>query len=84
MSTSGFIGTIITFDTTATWAIEKVNSSSALLQVEKANDTLPSTLIKDNMMMEFEKDIPYEFLARNNNHPTPRSLVVIFRKAGSP
>jgi len=84
LSTSGFIGTTITFDTTTTWFIEKLNANSAMLQVEKVNDTLPSILIEETLRMEFEKDEPYEFLARNNNHPSPRSLVVIFRKTGIP
>ncbi|MFW5974986.1 MAG: hypothetical protein ACOCQ6_02150, partial [Bacteroidota bacterium] len=58
ISTSGFIGTIITFDTTADWFIEKLNAQSAMLQVNKANDTLPSLLINETLLMEFEQDEP--------------------------
>ncbi len=81
ISTSGFIGTIITFDSTTTWFIEKLNAQSAMLRVNKINDTLPSVLIEESIMMEFNEKEPYEFLARNNNHPSPRSLVVVFRKS---
>ncbi|MDZ7775785.1 MAG: hypothetical protein U5L09_09435 [Bacteroidales bacterium] len=79
LSTSGFIGTLVTFDTTSHWYIERQNAYSAHFQVTKINDTLPATFIGEAATLQFEGGTPYEFLATANNHPNPRSLIVIFR-----
>lgn len=83
LSNAGFIGTIISFDTTAFWRISRQNAFSARFQVSGVNDSLPAKFIEIDTTMLFNKNIEYEFLARNT-YPSYRSLIVIFRILNEP
>lgn len=78
LSATGFIGTVVTFDTASYWRIERQNAFSAHFQVSNTKDTLPATIISEAVTLQFEGDTPYEFLAKNNNHPNVRTMIVIF------
>lgn len=75
------ISTSITFDSSAVWHIEKLNTLSTRLWVScNYSDTTKSININDVKQIAFEKDIAYKFWCNNNNYPNSRNLIVLFRK----
>lgn len=69
----------ISFDTTSTWLIERQNAFSAQFKVSRFQDTLSPIIIEESATLVFEKDVVYEFTAKNT-YPAYHSLIVLFTK----
>jgi hypothetical protein len=69
----------ISFDTTSTWLIERQNAYSARFEVSRFQDTLSPIIIEERATLVFEKDVVYEFTAKNT-YPSYHSLIVLFTK----
>lgn len=70
----------ITFDTTGTWLIQKLNSQAAQLRI--IDSSTDSTLYKMTTFshhFRFEEGIHYEILAYNSHFPVEENLFVYFR-----
>jgi len=69
----------ISFDTTSTWRIERQNAFSAQFKVSRFPDSIAPITIEESTSLVFEKDVLYEFTAKNT-YPAYHNLIVLFMK----
>lgn len=69
----------IRFDTTSTWHIERQNAFSAQFKFSRYQDSIAPITIGESANLVFEKDVLYEFTAKNT-YPAYNNLIVLFMK----